>query len=134
METMTTGPRISLLRRFCQQDPDETKKAVKKLCEKNGGLVEDRNHIIHGTWAIEWDCATGICRVACIYEKNKRDPIPAERLKELSDRAAKFSNALGCLLEKMNPLLSGDRPRRFFFGKGGQEGHPPPPWPPEQQQ
>jgi hypothetical protein len=134
LETATTGPRINMLKRLCQEDVTDAKIAVRKLCDDNSGLIEDRNHIIHGLWAIEWDYSTGTTTPACLYQKGKRSPIPAEKLKELSDRAATFSSRLGCLLEQINPIFAGEHPRRFFFGKGDPQGHAPPPWPSTQPQ
>jgi predicted 3-demethylubiquinone-9 3-methyltransferase (glyoxalase superfamily) len=55
LDAMTTGPRIAMLSRLCQQETNDTNKAIKKLCDDNGGLIEDRNHIIHGLWGIEWN-------------------------------------------------------------------------------
>jgi hypothetical protein len=53
LDATTTGPRIAMLSRLCQQKASDTNKAIKRLCDDNGGLIEDRNHIIHGLWGIE---------------------------------------------------------------------------------
>ena len=132
MESMTTGPRINLLKKLCQENPDDSKRAIKKLCDEQGGLIEDRNHVIHGLWGIHWDHATGSTMPSCHYPKNRRDHISVEKLAVLSNRAAKFSNSLGLLSEKINPVFAGPRPRPVFFGKGDPQGKAPPPWPPEQ--
>jgi hypothetical protein len=129
LETMTTGPRVNLLKKLCQDD-NEIQKSIRKLCEDQGGLIEDRNHIVHGLWAIHWDYPTGVTTPSCLYQRGKRDPIPAEKLKVLSNRAARFSNRLGNLLKQMNPAWTGNPPRPFFFGAGSPEGYEPPPWPP----
>jgi hypothetical protein len=133
IETMTTGPRVNLLKKLCQDDPNDTKAAIKKLCENNSGLIEERNHIIHGVWGIEWNYSTNATKAACYFPKKKRKHIYAEKLIELSQRAADFSRCLGELLEQISPYVSGEKPRPFFFGDGPPPNHqPPPPWPPEQ--
>jgi hypothetical protein len=92
LEATTTGPRINMLSRLCKEDPDELKKDIRKTCDKNNGLVEDRNHIMHGLWAVEWNTATDETSPGCYFSKGKREPIKATKLKELSNRAAIFSN------------------------------------------
>jgi hypothetical protein len=134
MENMTTGPRVGLLKKLCQADPkNDIKKSIAKICDDNGGLIEDRNHIIHGLWAIEWNYTTGRTTPACLFQKGGRKPIYAGKLAQLSDRAAKFSNELGALLAQLNPQFSRVQraPHPFFFGAGTPTGHAPPPWPPE---
>lgn len=130
MDGTTTGPRVNKLSRLCS-DADPAQVALKTLLSDNGGLIEDRNHIVHGVWAIQWDVTSGETHAACLYQKGKREPIPASKLSELSNRAAKLSNSLGFLLEKINPMFGGDRPRAFFFGAGSPEGREQPPWPPK---
>lgn len=78
-ETMTTGPRVGLIVKLCQRDQtNPTKVAISKLLEANGGLIEDRNHIIHGIWAVEWDCQTGATNPGSHYQRAKNDRrIPA---------------------------------------------------------
>ena len=89
MEGMTTSPRITLLKKVCHRKPiNDVKKAISKLCDDNRGLIEDRNHIIHGLWAIQDDDVTGKPHPACLYEKGGRKPVPAEKLVLLSNRAA----------------------------------------------
>ncbi len=136
MENMTTGPRINLITKLCQADPDHhTKKAIKKLCDDNGGLVEDRNHITHGLWAIEWEYDTNKTVAACLYQKGNRKPIRADKLRTLSDRAAIFCNRLAKLSADLNPPLQrGEAPNRFWFGAGSPVGRTPPPWPPTEPQ
>jgi hypothetical protein len=133
MEGMTTGPRVKLLKRLCQENPSDAAKGVTKLCNDNGGLIEDRNHIIHGLWAVDWNYATGETKAGCLFQKGKRLPISAQKLQELSNRAARFSNGLGNYMAKITPVVGiGEKPRLFLFGAGGHGGHPPPPWPPKQ--
>src|SRR5437879_2438584 len=55
MENLTTGPRVGLLNKVCQHEPTERKKRIKELLDSNGGLVEDRNHVLHGMWGLEWE-------------------------------------------------------------------------------
>lgn len=133
-ENMTTGPRVNLLKKICSDQPTDTNKKLKKLCEDNSGLIEDRNHITHGLWAILWDRENQTVAAACMYAKNKRASILASKLEELSNRAAKFSNALGALLEQLDPLFAGRRPRRLVYYED-KNNHPsdlePPPWPPK---
>jgi hypothetical protein len=88
MESMTTGPRVNLLKKLCQDRPNDIKKAITKVCDDNSGLIEDRNHILHGLWAIEWDCGTGTTEPACLFQKNRRKPIYAKKLAILSERGA----------------------------------------------
>lgn len=130
-ETMTTGPRVGLLGKLCQQDPTETHTAIKKLLDDNGGLIEDRNHLMHGLWMIKWD-SDGSTAAANLYSKNKRKPILASKLVTLTDRASTLSNALCALLERLAPEMAGDfvRPRRFFFGEGPPDQKSAPTWPP----
>jgi hypothetical protein len=133
METMTTGPRVGLLTKLCQSDAaNSVKKEIKTLCDSHSGLIEDRNHIIHGLWSIEWDYGTGKTTPACRYTKSNRKPIYADKLPILSNRAAEFANELGSLLAKLNPdFKRGDPPHPFFFAAGSPVGHEPPPWPPK---
>lgn len=134
MENMTTGPRVGLLGKLCQRNPTSVAKRIGKLCKDNGGLIEDRNHIVHGLWAIEWHSNSPTPPIAgCLYQKGGRKHIPATKLKVLSDRAAKFSNDLGKCLDELHgdAAVRGDPPRRFFFGKQSPGHAPPPPWPPE---
>jgi hypothetical protein len=136
MEHTTTGPRVGLLTKLCQADPnDAIKKQIKKLYDKNGGLIEDRNHIVHGLWAVHWDHSTGRTEAACNYRRGGRPHIRVGKLVTLSNRAAKFSNGLGALLWHFIPdVPRGEAPNQFFFGEGTPEGYAPPPWPPEPSQ
>jgi hypothetical protein len=71
MENMTTGPRVNLLKKLCANSPDETDKAIVKLLSDNSGLIEDRNHIIHGLWGIEWGEPDWNPKAACFYQKKQ---------------------------------------------------------------
>jgi hypothetical protein len=132
METMTTGPKVSVLKRLCKRDGSSTATKIYALLDRNGGLIEDRNHIIHGIWAIRWDKSSDYLCASSNYSKNKTKPKDATKLEELSDRAAKFSSDLGQLLAELNTEFVGKRPRHLFTFAGGgpPEGKPPPPWPP----
>lgn len=135
MESMTTGPRVGLLQKLCKKNPNPTNDRIYKLCTKNGGLIEDRNHIIHGLWAVEWHAnSTKDAQAACLFQKGGRNHIPATKLKTLSDRAANFSSELGECLAGLqpNPVFLAPNPSLFLFGKQSPGNTPPPPWPPEQ--
>lgn len=131
VETMTTGPRVGLLTKLCQQNPSPTTKQIAKLCKKNGGLIEHRNHVIHGLWCVRWEEGIDLS-ASCLYSKGGREAIPATKLQELSNRAAKFSNALGEHLKELIPTMKvGAKPRLFLFGKGAPHRRQQPPWPPK---
>jgi hypothetical protein len=133
MESMTTGPRIGLLTKLCLQDIENpVKRAIKKVCDDNGGLIEDRNHIIHGLWAIHCDAKMQNPKAASLYQKRNRKPIFAEKLPILSNRAAEFSRLLSEKLEELDPSFRqiAPRPRSFYFGEDSPEDNAPPPWPP----
>jgi hypothetical protein len=130
-ENMTTGPRVNLITRLCQDESDEIMQALKKLCDDNGGLIDSRNHVVHGLWGVHWEHEVdGPPTPACLYQKGKRDPIAAEKLVELSNRAAKFCRSLGRLLEQLTKTVNTrPRPHIFLYGKSPPQ-KPPPRWPP----
>jgi hypothetical protein len=132
LENMTTGPRVGLLTKLCQRNPNPTTAAIKKLCDDNGGLINDRNHVLHGIWAIEWIYETNKTNAACMYQKGGAKPIQAGKLAVLSNRAAAFSNALADLLGDLDARFKrSETPGPFFFGAGSPvSAGPPPPWPP----
>ncbi|MDF1608411.1 hypothetical protein PZ897_09505 [Hoeflea sp. YIM 152468] len=136
METTTTGPRLSALRKLCQKNPNTANTAIKKLCIDNSGLIEDRNHIIHGLWSVKWDqTVSWEPQAACFFQKSNNAPIPATKLRELSNRAARFSNQLAAAISKLNPSLArGEAPRLFLFGDGDPGRRPPPEWPPKRRE
>src|SRR5258708_12696517 len=134
MENMKTGPRVNLVTKTCKADPNnDVKKAIKKVCDDNGGLIEDRNHVMHGLWAIEWEYATNKASAACLYPKGARKPMPAGKLVELSNRAATLCHTLADLLGQLNPQLNRGvlhAPLPSLFPTSTPHSHPPPPSPP----
>jgi hypothetical protein len=51
-------------------------------------------------------------------------------LEELSNRAARLSNALGACLAELQSTVPQGAPITFFFARGGVPVSPSPPWPP----
>lgn len=130
-DTMTTGPRVGLLSKLCKKEPaTSTMKMIGKLCDDNGGLIEDRNHIMHGLWAVHFDRDSGVLDAACHFHKGQRADISVSKLKTLSDRAAKLSNGLGKAISELAPLFAtNSAPMTFYVGKGDPPT-PLPSWPP----
>ncbi|MCC3245432.1 hypothetical protein LG047_08875 [Methylocystis sp. WRRC1] len=133
LESSTTGPRINLLKKAASKPPkSKLKSRVIDLCKENGGLLEDRNHIIHGLWAVKWDINQNTAEAASMFQKGIRSPIPAAKLKTLSERASKLSSDLGKVLRELEPKF-GDAdpaPRLFLFCEGEKfPDKPPPQWP-----
>jgi hypothetical protein len=86
---------------------------------------------MHGLWAVEYHVGANIDpRAACYFPKGGRKHIPAAKLTELSDRAAKFSNGLGSCLVELQPSFGPQVPALYLFGKRASAASPPPPWPP----
>jgi hypothetical protein len=135
LESSTTGPRINILKKAAMRPPDTSlKKQIASLCNANNGLIEDRNHIMHGLWAINWNFHNDKSSAACLFQKGLRRPLFAAKLKILTDRAAKLSNDLGKALRELGRV--GDKlpppPMPYFFGEGDPPpGKHTPPWPPE---
>lgn len=135
LESSSTGPRINILKKAAKRPPEtDLKKRIISLCADNSGLIEDRNHIMHGFWAINWELHNDNASAACLFQKGLRRPIFAEKLKVLADRAAQLSNGLGKALrelERVDDTLP-PPPTPYFFGDGDPPpGKRPPPWPPK---
>lgn len=135
LESSTTGPRINILKKAASRPPKtDLKNKIASLCDENGGLIEDRNHIMHGFWAINWNLHNDEASAACLFQKGLRRPIFAAKLKILTNRAAKLSNGLGKALRELGRV--GDKlpppPMPYFFGEGDPPpGKHTPPWPPK---
>ena len=136
LETSTTSPRMRILQKSAERPPaSAAKKDIIKLCKDNGGLIESRNHLLHGFWGVNWDHKSNKVEASALYQKGITRPIAASKIKELSNRAANLSNGLGkawrTLSDPDNVYLS--PPMTFLFGDGDPPPHmPPPSWPPEQ--
>jgi hypothetical protein len=135
LESSTSGPRLNILKKSALR-PQKTpvKDSIVELCENNSGLLEDRNHIIHGLWAINWDLKTDIVSAGCLFQKGFKPPMPVTKLRILSDRAAKLSNGLGKALRELQRVDDklAPAPLPYFFGDGEPElGRMPPQWPPK---
>lgn len=135
LESSTTGPRINILKKAASRPPTtDHKTKIVSLCEENSGLIEDRNHIMHGLWAINWNYHNDDASAACLFQKGLRRPIFAKNLKIITNRAAKLSNGLGKALRELGrvddklPLP----PTPTFFGEGDPPpGKHTPTWPPK---
>ncbi|MCX7362897.1 MAG: hypothetical protein NTV97_13710 [Alphaproteobacteria bacterium] len=116
----TTAPRVNMLRKLAKRNP-QSPAAVRivALCEEMGGLLEDRNHLMHGLWAIHW-ADNGDTEAASDFNKRRDQPIFASRLPTLTDKAARFSSELGLCHRVLVPDPPGTAgpPRSVFFGKG----------------
>jgi hypothetical protein len=133
IENLTTGQRVGLVSKLCRLGKENAiKKAIRKTLDENGGLIDERNHVIHGLWGIEW--IRDPPKTTAVCSKGDKKPIPASKLAELSNRAAALCNKLGDLAGQLDPQHKtwvGNPPSRLFFGSGDPQGHAPPPWPPE---
>jgi hypothetical protein len=92
---------------------------VADLCRDMGGLIECRNHLMHGLWAIHWP-DDGETEAASHFAKNPK-PIMATKVAALTDQAATFSSELGLAWRALTPhdfLAQAPLPRPFYFGDG----------------
>jgi hypothetical protein len=135
LESTTTGPRINLLKKAASKPPKtRIKSKLVKLCDDNGGLLYQRNHVINGLWAIEWNLDTDHVSAGCTFQKGYEKSIPATKLAILSETAAKFAHDLG---KAYRELLRIDdswppAPVPYYFGADElPRGRPCPRWPPK---
>jgi hypothetical protein len=135
LENATTGPRINLLKKAASKSPKtQIKTRIIQLCNDNGGLLEQRNHIMHGLWAIEWNLKSNVVSAGCTYQKGWEKPIAASKLSILSDRAAKLAHDLGKVYREL--LRIDDKwppaPISYYFAGGELPKEQPfPQWPPK---
>ena len=132
-ESLTTGPRVNLVRRFCELDrSDKTKKKICNLLKKHAGLIKDRNNIIHGVWGIAWGASDSDVHAASAYQADEKPPLKAEKIEVLANRAAEFANELFFLHQELVDIKwQGSIPHRLFFGQGPRDpADRPPLWPP----
>lgn len=124
----TTSPRVNMLQKLAKaRSTDHNMKVLADICEKMGGLLEKRNHLMHGLWAIYW-ADNGDTQAASHYSRRRDKPIMASQLVEVTDAAAEFSANLGKILRAISPILADDPgpPRSFFFGPGDPAKKKPP--------
>jgi hypothetical protein len=90
METMTTGVKVNALRKSLPRiEDDETRRRAKEFVENIGGLIERRNHMLHGIWG--WHIRDdGTLKPGCHFAKAK-GPLYPEKLEEYANGAAKLS-------------------------------------------
>lgn len=56
IEGTTGGQRLAMLRRLAQNMPqDAARSKADDVCSGLSGLNDKRNHILHGTWGLNWD-------------------------------------------------------------------------------
>jgi len=129
MDNMTTGPRINLMRRLIPRiEGDPHKILAKQFCTDMGGLIEKRNHLLHGMWG--WTKPDGATEFvsACHYDKKNENPIFASEIPALYERAAKQTHVIVQVqahIFKHPEMVSkpGAPAPSFFFGPGPPPGY-----------
>jgi hypothetical protein len=126
----TAGQRVGMLRKLAKQMPDPNLRLkAEGVCKALTRINDTRNHILHGVWGLWWNFDKDTLKPACAYEKNADNPVHAEQLPELCDRAAKISIQVMELLCAL--LADGSRwgePIRFYLGSGPFPNRQPPEW------
>jgi hypothetical protein len=131
IETMTgqatTTPRVNMLKKLAKASGEPAALRLVEICAEMGGLLEDRNHLMHGLWAIYW-AANGDTQAGSDYNKRRMQPIMAARLPKLTDQAAKFSAELGAAARALIPAFRTPvpPPRTVYFGPGDPATKKPP--------
>lgn len=120
-----------MLRRLIPQiETEEAKSKAEEACSALGGLLDKRNHIMHGVWGLNWNTSTDKLHPACAYEKTRDAPLYANQLADMCERAAKISWKMLELLHALNPAVTKPNgvPIRFMFLSGPPPGRPAPDW------
>ncbi|NQV82873.1 MAG: hypothetical protein HQ494_03540 [Rhodospirillales bacterium] len=117
---MTTGPLVNLLNKNRSRIKDrEIKKLTKEFCDDMGGLIEFRNHLMHGIWG--WwlpGKKAKKAKPACHFSKNPHNPVFPDEITAKANEVAELTfkiNRIFCHLHGTE--MSKDEGKKFFFGQ-----------------
>lgn len=136
IEGTTSGQRLAMLRRLAENMEDKQARAkAEGVCSGLAALNDKRNHILHGVWGLLWNTEKDTLKAACVYERNRQNPLHAQQLPELCERAAKLSLKVMELLRTLNPAYfkppPAQPPHRLLLAAGPPPNRPPPEWQPQ---
>lgn len=128
MVNMTTGPRLNLFNKLAREkiNDENTKKLAKDFYADLSGLIDKRNHILHGMWGFETGSNPGNAVPAAYYSKAPDRPLLASELPNLlKDVSAQTHRIVAVFQHLIGASWKHDpaNPPTWYFGKG-----PPPSW------
>ena len=72
LEGATTGPRVNVLRKFAATIKDKAiREETENVCDAVNGLIDKRNHIVHGLWVFQIISAQKTVKPASMFGKQR---------------------------------------------------------------
>lgn len=119
MEDLTTGGLLKLFRKNRVRIPDDNvRETATKFCDDMGGLIERRNHVMHGLWGMYLPGkSVSKGKRACFYLKAPLRPLYSEEIPDIADAAARQSSAIHDIYRHVNGLPEPESRPTYWWGQ-----------------
>jgi hypothetical protein len=115
---LTTGPLVNLLNKSRHRIKDDNiKSMIKTFHDDMGSLIKKRNHIMHGMWGLFLPGKDAKkAKPACFYAKNPLNPIFAEDIHDLANKAAEQTHVISTVFHHIAEISPPEGTPKFYFG------------------